>query len=64
MVTSSMAALSLPKASVDPALLHNGVCGVAGFDFSVHGKVPADDRAIPDVVVAFSVPDKGASVLR
>ena len=50
------------KTAVKAALLHNGVGGVAGLYFAVHGEVPPGDRAVPNVMVTFSMPDKGTAV--
>ena len=50
------------KAVVEAALFHNGVGSVAGFDFPIHGEMPPSDRAVPNIMVAFAMPDKSAAV--
>lgn len=52
----------LPKPVLDPALLHNSVGGVAGFDFSVYGDVDPGDGTVPDLMVALSGAHKMAAV--
>lgn len=52
------------KMMIDTALLHDGVCGVTGFDFPVNGKIPIVDGAVPDVVIAFPMAYKRATVGR
>lgn len=37
---------------------------MAGFDFDWDGKCPAVDWAIPDIMIAFPMPDKTALLLR
>lgn len=51
------------KAIADPALLEDRVCSMPGFDPRINRYMPLADGAIPDVVVSFSAPDKGTSVL-
>lgn len=52
----------LAEAVVDPALLHDGVGGVAGLDLTVHGDVTLGDGTVPDIVISFAVPDERAGV--
>ena len=47
---------------LDTRLFHNAVGDVADADFTVNGKVSAVDRAVPDVMIAFTVPHKIAAV--
>jgi hypothetical protein len=53
---------SLTKAAIQAALLHDGVCSVAGFDLSVYGNIPLCDRAVPNIMVSLPMPDEGAAV--
>lgn len=46
----------------DTALLHDGICRIARFYLSIHSEMPLCDWAIPDIMIAFSVPDKGAAM--
>ena len=50
------------EAVVYSALLHNGVGGVPGFDFPIHGEVLAGKGAVPDVMISLAMPDEGAAV--
>lgn len=54
----------LPEAVGDAALLHDGVGGVTGFYLCINGYMPLGDRAVPDIVVAFSPADKSTLILR
>ena len=47
---------------IDAALLHDFVCGVSRFDFSVDGNISVSYRAVPNVVVAFAATDELATV--
>ena len=51
------------KVMVDPALLHDGVCREAGFDFGIDREVHAGDGAVPDIVIALAAADETAAML-
>jgi hypothetical protein len=53
----------MSEPEVDPALLHDGIGRVPGFNFAVHRYVSLASGAEPDVVIAFPVPYKSAAVL-
>ena len=46
----------------DPALFHNAICRVTGFDFVVYGKVHFCNRTVPNIMVTLAVTDKNATV--
>lgn len=50
------------EAAGKTALLHNGVCRVAGFYLPVYGEVPPSDGAVPDIMVSFAMADEGTAV--
>ena len=50
------------KPLFDSALLHDLIGCKAGFDFAVYRYVCVCDRAVPDIMVAFPMPDKIAAV--
>jgi hypothetical protein len=52
--------ITLPKTVVYAALLHNGVCGMAGFDFAVYCEMLFGNRTVPNVMVTFPMPDENA----
>jgi hypothetical protein len=43
---------ALLKFEIDPALLHNRVCRMAGLDFGIHGKIPLCERTVPNDLLA------------
>jgi hypothetical protein len=47
----------------DARLLHDGVCCVTRQDIGIDGKMRVGVRAMPDLMVAFALPDKTATVV-
>ena len=48
---------------IDSALLHDGIGGKSGFDLCINGKVRVRDRAVPDIMVTFSVSNEITAIL-
>lgn len=48
---------------VNTALLHNGICCMAGFYLCIDGYMAVGDWAVPYIMVAFSTPFKNAAIL-
>jgi len=53
---------NVSKTITDATLLHDLVRRMPGFYFSVNGYVRTRDRAVPDIMVAFAVTNKLATV--
>ena len=51
------------KMVINSTLLHDLVCCVPRFDFSIYGEIAIGNGAIPSVVIAFPVTGKTTSVL-
>ena len=51
------------KMKVNPALLHDSVRRMTRFNFCIHCDMLVRMRAEPYIMIAFSVPDKTATVL-
>lgn len=47
-----------------PALFHNRICGVAGLDFRVNGKIAVCNWTVPYIMVALSASDEMTLVFR
>jgi hypothetical protein len=45
------------------ALPHNGVGDVTGFNLPIHGKVLLCDRTVPNIMIAFAVPNESTFML-
>ena len=50
------------EASGKAALLHDGVCRVAGLYLPIYGEVTPSDGAVPDIMVSFAMADEGTAV--
>jgi len=56
--------LALAEPEIDPALLQDCVCSMLGLDLGIDRHMAVRDRAMLDVVVTFTPPDKGALILQ
>jgi len=51
------------KLIIDPALFHNCIGNVSRFYFAIYREILVFNRAVPNIVVAFTPTYKGASIL-
>jgi hypothetical protein len=47
-----------------PCTVHYPVCGMAGFDLTINRYREIGNRAIPDVMIAFAMPLKIATIFQ
>lgn len=55
--------LSTLEMMLNSTLLHNRICSMSRFDFSINCKIGIANRTVPDIMISFAVPDKRASIL-